>query len=118
MEIRDFFAGMALAGTLAYKGEVNIEGCYKIADKMLAFRKSGDLNSLDLAEAVFIGGPWDGQVRRVDGEHSIDCDPGQYHRQFLGLDGKCFEMVYVWSELHAEEAVDLVIKEITKRKGN
>lgn len=61
--------------------------------------------------AVFIGGPWHREIRQVPlNSDRVECAPGHYQKHFLGFEDDCMEAVYVWSGMHLEEAMALVMQ--------
>lgn len=125
--LRDEFAEAAMAGWLASYGPdgthpaacVNdpnacfevAEASYMMADAMMAARELGlkQPNPADIDRYLFVGGPWHGKYLLGENAPYVVCEPGQYHRHAFGIEGQMTKAVYVWSELHAEEAVDLVL---------
>lgn len=119
LSLRDYFAARAMQALITVAGSQGTDvasSAYSMADAMLSERGIG-CTSDDEADGeswmvMFIGGPRHGEKCEMRDEPVIECDPGQYHRHFLGLENLCYKMVYVWSELHAEEVVDLVLEAI------
>jgi hypothetical protein len=98
---------------------------YCIADAMMTERERKE-KQLELKSkpekqtehnVPFIGGPWHGVPQLMTNlQPFIELEDGQYHRHYLGIEGKYFHVVYIWSELHAEEAVDLLFRDMALTK--
>lgn len=128
ISLRDYFAAKAMQaiisgnsknGVLSYSEDAVAYDAYGMADAMLKERgwmmaTDKDLNHTESSEwhVMFIGGPRHGEQCEMEDFPFIDHPPGQYHRHFLGIEDACFKMVYVWSELHAEEVVDMVLQAV------
>lgn len=124
ISLRDYFAAKAMQaiisgnsknGVLSYSEDAVADDAYDMVDAMLKERgwmmaTDKDLNHTESSEwhVMFIGGPRHGEQCEMEDFPFIDHPPGRYHRHFLGIEDACFKMVYVWSELHSFEAVDLV----------
>ncbi len=117
LSLRDYFAARAMQALVATNKTDDVAvDAYEIADKMLEKRNS-ESSPVDDSDSekwmvMFIGGPRHGEKCETIDDPVIDCEPGQYHRHFLGLENACYQMVYVWSELHAEEVVDMVLQAV------
>lgn len=131
--LRDYFAANAMSAILSnrhfwsevshdseYDVKMTANSAYSYADAMLTARGVGIKepnptysNPLEeITRQLFIGGPWHGKHRFDVNAQYIECPPGQYHRHAFGVEGKLFKTIYVWSELHAEEAVDLILSTV------
>jgi hypothetical protein len=96
---------------VSFAEKLGIES-YVIADSMLfarELRMKQPNPAADIDRYLFVGGPWHGKYLLGENAPYVVCEPGQYHRHAFGIEGQITKAVYVWSELHAEEAVDLVL---------
>jgi len=126
--LRDHFAVHAMSGEVNSSGLPGLtQGAerkriaresYAMADAMLAVRDSVveqcESSPDNLKSVLLVGGPSHGGSVLDSGELYFDYEDGQYHRHSFGIDGKAFTTVYLWSGLHAEEAVDLVLALVRK----
>jgi hypothetical protein len=60
--------------------------------------------------ALFLGGVWADQRLSVSGEPYIEVGDGQYHRH--SVDGHGFDLIYVWSEMTGQEAVNEIFEKV------
>lgn len=68
------------------------------------------VDETEVAMALFIGGPWHLQwVEYRVGQGFFICHPGEYYEAELGIIGEISETVFIWSELHPSETLDIVI---------
>lgn len=120
--LRDEFAMSAMQGLLAAETDASemdewqvSQLAYRQADAMLVTREevTSELNQAtgpaDIDRYFYIGGPWHGKYLLGENAPYVACEPGQYHRHSLEINGKGGKAVYVWSESSYEEAVDLVL---------
>lgn len=120
MSLRDWFAGMAMQGILSSDTELFLKTediadiAYGQADEMIEQRNKKQDEDGGNWSAMFIGGDQHGTIFNTESVPVIECADGQYHRHFLGLEGLCFKLVYIWSELSSEKVVDLMFDSISK----
>lgn len=119
--MRAYFAGLAMQAMISKLGVVPNDkiaaDSYALADAMV---KTGEQEEKEQEitgqwRVMFIGGDRHGEIAAVESVPVIEHKNGQYHRHFLGLEGPgCFRMVYLWSELSAEDVVDLLFRSLSE----
>jgi hypothetical protein len=112
---RNYFAGQAMMMLMSQDGwsfSQVARDAYMLADEMLRQENAEKEDEDGEWTVMFIGGPRHGETIRMESVPVVECESGQYHRHFLGLEHDIFKMVYIWSELSAEDVVDLVINSI------
>ena len=116
VSIRSYFAGQAMQALLAADGRRSFaeiaREAFGLADEMIQHEKSEEDGGM--WTAMFIGGPRHCETCSMESVPVVECPPGQYHRHFLGLEDVCYKLVYIWSELSAEDVVDLVMSAISQ----